>query len=164
MLIYKFCFVSGVLVYSYCTFTLLVGTSKFWGNRSWWIFFNFCGSIVHFSIWHPSIYQVPCLMALAIMSFQTSPSRAADILSVTLPAPNQDFRLSSIFALCLPLLLLFIYVFFFCINLYKYQKQILKSFTVMLSQHCFLISPLFSHSGFVNLFMCYHKVFSMEFS
>ena len=41
-------------------------------------------------------------MALAIMSFQTSRSRAADIISVTLPAPNQDFRLSSI---CLPMLL-----------------------------------------------------------
>ena len=44
-------------------------------------------------------------MALAIMSFQTLRSLAADIISVTLPAPNQDFRLSSIFSLCLPLLL-----------------------------------------------------------
>ena len=50
-------------------------------------------------------HQVPGLMALAIMSFQRSRSRAADIISVTLPAPNQDFGLSSIFSLCLPLLL-----------------------------------------------------------
>ena len=48
---------------------------------------------------------MPGLIALAIMSFQTSRSRAADIISVTLPAPNQDFRLSRIFSLCLPLLL-----------------------------------------------------------
>ena len=45
------------------------------------------------------------LMALAIMSFQRSRSRGADIISVTLPIPNQDFRLSSIFSLCLSLLL-----------------------------------------------------------
>ena len=48
---------------------------------------------------------MPGLMALAIMSFQTSRSRAADIISVTLPAPKQDFKLSSISSLCLPLLL-----------------------------------------------------------
>ena len=49
-----------------------------------------------------SIHQVPGLMTLAIMSFQTSRSRAVDIISVTLPAPNQDFRLSSIFPLVFP--------------------------------------------------------------
>ena len=55
--------------------------------------------------WHHHHHQVPGLMALAIISFQTSRSRAADIISITLPAPNKDFRLSSIFSLCLPLLL-----------------------------------------------------------
>ena len=54
---------------------------------------------------HLNKHQASGLMALAIMSFQTSQSRAADIISVTLPAPNQDFRLSRIFSLCLPLLL-----------------------------------------------------------
>ena len=72
-------------------------------------YFQFCGSH-HY-------YQVPGLMA--IMSFQTSRSRVADIISLTLPAPNQDFTLSSIF-------FFFVFPCFFSSLVYQWWENVLN--------------------------------------
>ena len=64
----------------------------------------------------PSIHQASGLMALAIMSFQTSQSRAADIISVTLPAPNQDFSCQAFF--------LFVFPCFFTCLVYQWWENV----------------------------------------
>ena len=114
---------------------------------------------------YPSIHQVPGLMALAIMSFQTSRSRAADIISVTPPSPNQDFRLSSIFSLCLPFLLFLssLPVVRKCSKpslLITWPKIFLFAFLSSAPMICWFLPPPIPSHFFSSLSMVYATFFS----